>query len=255
MLVKVLRSGSGGNACYVELGGTRLLVDAGVPLEVITRELAPLGVTPADLDALLLTHEHDDHARGAGLVARLAAAPVLATTATLQAAARFLPDGAGEPVEAESTVRVGAVTVEAFPVPHDAADPVGFRLAGPDGVVVIAVDLGAPTGALRERVADADVLVLEANYDLRLLGVSAYPWFLKNRIIAPTGHLSNEGAAQAASWAPRVRAVVLTHLSEVNNLAPLARDVVLDARRYEGLPPARVEAVRPNTAGPPIALA
>ncbi|MDR7584062.1 MAG: MBL fold metallo-hydrolase [Armatimonadota bacterium] len=175
MLVKVLRSGSGGNACYVELGGTRLLVDAGVPLEVVARELAPLHITPADLDAVLLTHEHDDHARGAGAVARLAAAPVLATAATLQAAARFLTGDLGEPIQAGGALRVGALTVEAFPVPHDAADPVGFRLTGPDGVVVIAVDLGAPTGALRERVADADVLVLEANYDLRLLGVSGYP--------------------------------------------------------------------------------
>jgi hypothetical protein len=110
--------------------------------------------------------------------------------------------------------------------------------------------LGAVTGPLQERVPRSDLLMIEANYDLRLLGVSPYPWFLKNRILGPTGHLSNEGAAEAALCAARdgrSQVFVLMHLSEANNLAPLARDTVLWTLEREGIATTRVEVVRSNS--------
>jgi phosphoribosyl 1,2-cyclic phosphodiesterase len=123
---------------------------------------------------------------------------------------------------------------------------------------VIACDLGEVTDNLLDHARGADLFLIEANYDLRLIGVSAYPWFLKNRIISPTGHLSNDGAAQAAagvascgraaSGAPQT--IMLIHLSEVNNLAPLARDIVRAALDAEGLRDVKVEAIRPNSGGP-----
>src|SRR3989304_10157199 len=147
----------------------------------------------------------------------------------------------------------GAVPVEPFLIPHDAVEPVGFTLRVDGLQVVVAYDLGDVDGALRERLPAADVILLEANYDPRLLGVSGYPWFLKNRILSSTGHLSNESAARAAVWAARggkAQTIFLLHLSEVNNLPPLARDVVRWALEREGIRTARVQAVRSNAAGP-----
>ena len=151
------------------------------------------------------------------------------------------------------TFNVGAFPVEPFLIPHDAVEPVGFTLSVDGLQVVVAYDLGDVDGALRERLPAADVILLEANYDPRLLGVSGYPWFLKNRILSPTGHLSNESAAGAAVWAARggkAQTIFLLHLSEVNNLPPLARDVVRWALEREGIRTARVQAVRSNAAGP-----
>ena len=251
--VRILRSGSAGNAILLEAAGTRLLIDAGIPLDVIARELAPLDLELSDLSAVLLTHEHDDHARSAGTLARAAGIPVMANEHTLQQAANFLGAAATERFTTGTTFNVGAFTVEPFLIPHDAVEPVGFTLSVDGLQVVVAYDLGDVDGALRERLPAADVILLEANYDPRLLGVSGYPWFLKNRILSPTGHLSNESAAGAAVWAARggkAQTIFLLHLSEVNNLPPLARDVVRWALEREGIRTARVQAVRSNAAGP-----
>lgn len=251
--VQVLRSGSAGNAILVEAAGTRLLVDAGVPVEVIARELAPLNLGLGDLTAILLTHEHDDHARSAGALSRATGISVLANEPTLAHAAAFLGGARTERFTTGAPFAVGAFEVEAFPIPHDAAEPVGFAMQV-DGVrVVAAYDLGDADGPLRERLPAADLILLEANYDPRLLGVGGYPWFLKNRIISTIGHLSNDRAAEAVVWAARGRrtqTVFLIHLSEVNNLPSLARDTVRSALEREGIATTRVEAVRPNASGP-----
>ena len=251
--VRILRSGSAGNAILLEAAGTRLLIDAGIPLDVIARELAPLDLEASDLSAVLLTHEHDDHARSAGALSRAAGIPVLANERTLQQAANFLGAAATERFTTGTAFQVGPFTVEPFLIPHDAVEPVGFTLRVDGLQVVVAYDLGDVDGALRERLPAADVILLEANYDPRLLGVSGYPWFLKNRILSSTGHLSNESAAGAAVWAARggkAQTMYLLHLSEVNNLPPLARDVVRWALAREGVGTTRVQAVRSNAAGP-----
>lgn len=254
MNIRVLRSGSSGNAIMVAAGGTAVLVDAGLPAEVILRELAATPLPPPA--AILLTHEHDDHARGAGTLSRALNVPVFANAATLQAGTAVLNGAAVERFTTGRPFQVGALTVEAFPVPHDAVEPVGFVIAG-DGVrVFFATDLGEATGEVLARAEEADVVVVEANYDLALLGVSPYPWFLKNRILSSLGHLSNDAAAQVAlrAAAHRARAVALVHLSDINNLTPLARDTVTWALAREGLGNVRIEAVRPNGSSPPWAF-
>ncbi len=247
--LRILRSGSSGNAIFLEAAGTRLIVDVGLPAEVVARELEALP-DASPITAILLTHEHDDHAKGAGALSRLVGAPVLANAGTLAAAADLRN---GTPTERFTTgvpFRVGGLRVEAFPVPHDATEPVGFVVSGDNVSVLIATDLGGVGGDLIARARDADVLILEANYDLRLLSVSPYPWFLKNRILSPTGHLSNDAAARAVVEAAsdRPRTVFLVHLSDINNLTPLARDTVQWALEREGITAVHVEAVRPNGA-------
>jgi len=248
--VRVLRSGSSGNAILVEAGPTRFLVDAGLTAEAVLREIGEDGRAPR-LDAILLTHEHDDHARGAAAIARATGAVVLANEPTVRAAGLQLAGARVETFMQGRPFALGLVEVMPFPLPHDAAEPVGFVLSI-DGVrAAIATDLGEVTDELLTRARGADLFVLEANYDLGLMAVSSYPWFLKNRIVGAQGHLSNDNAARAAaaSLNGRPQTVCLVHLSEENNLAPLARDTVRAALDAAGARGVRVEAVRPNRGG------
>ena len=249
--LRILRSGSSGNAIFLEAAGTRLIIDVGLPAEVMARELDSIpGASP--ITAILLTHEHDDHAKGAGALSRLLDAPVLANAGTLAAAGDLLAGVSTERFVTGVPFRIGGVQVEAFPVPHDAVEPVGFVVSANGGRTVIATDLGGVTDDILTRARDADALILEANYDLRLLSVSPYPWFLKNRILSPTGHLSNDAAARAVVEvaSDRPQTVFLVHLSDINNLTPLARDTVQWALEREGIAAVRVEAVRPNGTSP-----
>lgn len=249
--VRVLRSGSSGNAILVEAGPTRFLIDAGLTAEAVLREIGEDGRVPR-LDAILLTHEHDDHARGAAAVGRATGAVVLANEPTVRAAGPQLAGARVELFRPGRPFALGAVEVTPFPLPHDAAAPMGFVLSR-DGVrAAIATDLGEVTDELFARSHGADLFVLEANYDLGLMAVSSYPWFLKNRIVGTQGHLSNDGAARAAVAAlnGRPQTICLVHLSEENNLAPLARDTVRAALDAAGARGVRVEAVRPHRGGP-----
>jgi phosphoribosyl 1,2-cyclic phosphodiesterase len=251
--VQVLRSGSAGNTILVEAGPTRLLIDAGLPAENIARLLASMNLTPGDLTAVLLTHEHDDHVRGSGPLSRAAGVPVLANEGTLRRAAQFLGGARTERFITGTPFKVGEVQVDPFPLPHDATEPVGFMLSAGGIRVLLAYDLGDLTEPLLERMPTADLILLEANYDPRLLGVGTYPWFLKNRIISATGHLSNDRAAEAvlrAARPGRAQTVLLIHLSDINNLLPLARDTVRWTLEREGIRAISVEAVRSNGAGP-----
>jgi len=248
--LRILRSGSGGNAIFLEALETRILVDAGLPAELVAQELDILGVQPDDLTAILLTHEHDDHARGAAVLGRLSGVPVLANEGTIRAGGAALAETRLERFCTGQAFQVGSLHVEAFAVPHDAAEPVGFLIRTNCATAVIATDLGTVTDTFIDYARAADVVVLEANYDLRLLAVSPYPWFLKNRILSTTGHLSNDAAARAVVVAAsdRPQQVFLVHLSDVNNLMPLARDTVQAALDEAGIAHVRVEAVRPNGA-------
>lgn len=258
--VALLASGSAGNVALIDAGGDRVLVDAGLPADTIERALDPLGVPPRSISALLLTHEHDDHARGAGAFGRAAGVPVFANTATLAAAKDALSGVVVRPFETGRPFEIGAFVVTAFPVPHDAVEPVAFSIQVGERRIVIATDLGSADEILDAHIADADLIVLESNYDLGLLHVSAYPWFLKNRILSGRGHLSNDDAARALArtsvrgGAHRSRTVCLAHLSEVNNLAALARDTVRDALAGAGRGADPVLAVPPNGRSDPIVL-
>lgn len=224
-----LGSGSRGNATFVELAGTRLLVDAGLSARQLSLRLAAIDVDPRSLDWVVVSHEHDDHARGAERFSRTHDVPVLCSHGTL--AARDLSPAclAGwRPLEPTRGADLGSVWVEAFPVPHDAAEPVGFVLHGGGVRVGLATDLGHATPLVRERLRSCDVLLVEANHDARMLAEGPYPWHLKQRVAGRLGHLSNgETAALLAEVLDeRCRAVVLAHLSEHNNTPHLARETV-----------------------------
>jgi len=217
---QTLASGSAGNALLVQLGDARLLVDAGLPFPVIAARLAGAGVALSDLDAVLVSHEHADHARAlAELRARHPAIPVLATAGTARAAARDLGVVLDGTLRPERALFVGGVAVVPFPVPHDAAEPVGFRIELGDFALAIATDLGEVTPVVLRAFAGCRAVVVEANHDIELLARGPYPPFLKRRIASRRGHLSNAQTADLlhAVAGPWLRHVTLAHASATNN--------------------------------------
>ena len=208
----------------VEAAGTRVLVDAGFSCREMEARLAALGVDPAGLDAILISHEHGDHARGAGRLARRFGCAVAATSATLRCLGFSSPSFRLLPFESGRSFRLGKWRVTGVPVPHDAADPVAFRLDTPDGSVGYALDLGHATEALCRGLAGCETLIVESNHDPDLLEQGPYPQDLKQRLRGPRGHLSNGEAADfiAGTATMQTRALVLAHLSGTNNRADLA---------------------------------
>ena len=231
MRIAVLGSGSSGNATLVRAGSTHVLLDAGFSARDLERRMESLGVSPDQVQAIVVSHDHGDHTRGAGVFARRHGTPLFMTERTRDACAKILR---GE--EDLRTYRpgrpfnVGDVRIEPFITVHDAADPVGLAVVDEcTGLRMgVATDLGRPTAQIRHALSGCDLLVLEANHDEVLLATSAYPWSVKRRIASSHGHLSNQAAAQfvVELLHPRLAGVVLAHLSNECNRPELARKVV-----------------------------
>lgn len=220
MRFSVLASGSGGNACYVETRHARVLIDAGLSCRALVRRLEAVGVKPEGLDALVVTHEHTDHIRGAGPLARRFNLPVYINPPTLKNALRGL-GRLPRPVSFETgcSLRIKDLLIETFAKCHDAADPAGLVVCGEGRRLGLVTDLGRSTRLVEDRLRGCGALVLEFNHDPWMLEAGPYPWVLKQRIRGAEGHLSNEqaGALLAAVAHEDLRHVVLAHLSAVNN--------------------------------------
>jgi phosphoribosyl 1,2-cyclic phosphodiesterase len=230
MKVISLQSGSNGNCIYVEAGQCRLLFDAGISAKQAELRLAGHGRSIRDVDAVLISHDHTDHARGIGVFQRKFGIPVYATGATLRAAQAHLALGdLGEirPFRAGDKLKLAGLSVQTIPTPHDGADGVAFVLDDGRRRLGILTDLGHPFAGLGETIATLDAAVLESNYDPDMLDCGPYPEFLKRRIRGPRGHLSNdESAGLVKAWASRrFQWACLAHLSEQNNEPNLALGV------------------------------
>lgn len=224
-------SGSKGNAHLVGSAGSYVLIDCGISSLRITRALGRVGVSPAEIEGILLTHEHRDHTAGLEVFRKRCPVPIYTTAGT----GRALPRGGGRDhvraVEPGRPFAVGAFRITPFRVSHDAADPVGFRIEAGEGDAAFATDLGWVDEQVREAIAGVRVLVLESNHDEELLRTGPYPAYLKERIRSRTGHLSNGETRSALTFAGHsgLEAVVLAHLSEENNRPGLALDNARDA--------------------------
>jgi phosphoribosyl 1,2-cyclic phosphodiesterase len=221
-----LGSGSRGNATLVECGRTRLLVDAGLSARALGQRLDAVGVSPQSVTAILLSHEHVDHARGAERFSIRHAVPVVCSSETLDAMDRSPRHFAAwhELTEPED-LQLGGIRVSPFAIPHDAVRPVGFVLTAAGLRIGMATDLGHATTLVVERLKGCHVLMLESNHDEKMLRDGPYPWQLKQRVAGRMGHLSNEEAAGLlrATVDADCLAVLLAHLSEKNNTPGLAR--------------------------------
>jgi phosphoribosyl 1,2-cyclic phosphodiesterase len=254
MKVRSFASGSSGNALLVESSGIRLLVDAGLPPYLLFRRLREAGLERGSLSAILLTHEHIDHAQGAAVLAQEWQVPIISAPQTLRQVLPTPEEGGSrwaEPLEVGKSLRVGSLEVTSFPVSHDAVAPCGYMISSGAWKVCVAVDTGDVLGPMLEMLRAAHLLVLEANHDRERLLNGPYPWHLKQRILSPTGHLSNEQTIRAleavVDRAPRW--VWLAHLSRTNNTPDLARSQI--GGRLTQLGATHIQAeVLPPGAGP-----
>ncbi|MBZ0115082.1 MAG: MBL fold metallo-hydrolase [Thermoanaerobaculia bacterium] len=226
MRVVVLGSGSQGNALVVESEHGRLLVDAGFSGREIARRLARVGLEPSDLSALLLTHEHGDHSRGAAAFARRHGIRLHATRGTL--AGMKLPQkvrGLISEFRSDREFEAGGFRIEPFGIPHDAREPVGLVIEDSRGCRLgLAADLGCRSRLAWTRLQGLHILILETNHDLDMLRDGPYPWSLKQRVASRHGHLSNVDAVAGLEELMHddLQAVVLYHLSQTNNRPALA---------------------------------
>jgi phosphoribosyl 1,2-cyclic phosphodiesterase len=224
--VCILGSGSKGNCTYIESPEVRILIDAGLSAREIERRLRQIERSPETLDGVLISHEHSDHIQGVGALARRYKLPVYANPATWRRAQHIvgLVDDLREFRTGTSFVLKDLV-VDPFSLPHDADDPVAFRLSWHRRTMAIVTDLGYASQLVRERIRGCHLLVLEANHDDAMLRAGPYPWPLKQRIGGKSGHLSNLQSSQLLRdiLHDELEHVVLAHLSEINNLPDLAR--------------------------------
>jgi phosphoribosyl 1,2-cyclic phosphodiesterase len=228
----ILGSGSSGNAALLSTAGTRLLIDAGLSKRETLKRLTEIGMRPASgssgIDAILLSHEHADHAAHLASLAEEFGVPVFLTEGTRERLEKEWKQSA--PISTElfcpgQRFSVGDIDILPFVVPHDAAEPVGFRFKA-DGVSIgFVVDLGFLTTLVREHLRGCEAVVLEANHDLEMLRHGPYPWFIKQRVMSRLGHLSNAAMAEFLEFDfdGRAHTIVLAHLSENNNSPEMAR--------------------------------
>ncbi len=227
MEVAMLGSGSAGNATLLRGGGVTLLVDAGLSCRQMEARLATLGVSPAEVDGILLTHEHTDHTSGLRVFCKKWPTRVFCNSQTASALPADIPRGCFHLFETGSRFALGGLMVRAFPVPHDAMDPVGFRIEE-DGVAFgFLTDLGHANRLVLEAMRGIQGLLIEMNYDEELLQQDTKrPWSVKQRIASRHGHLSNAEAARALASldAPELETLILCHLSRDCNSPRLATE-------------------------------
>ena len=230
-------SGSEGNGLIVESGSTRILIDCGFRLSETVKRLKRLGLEPADLAAILVTHEHDDHAGGVARFARRFHLPVYLTYGTLIS---FGPRAALMPrvvlIDSHEPFAIGDLEIYPYPVPHDAREPSQFVFGDGDRRLGLLTDTGASTPHIERMLSGLDGLVLECNHDLDLLMNGPYPPTLKRRISGRYGHLDNGTAARLVTDidCSRLQHFIAAHLSAQNNTPELARAAMAGALGCEG---------------------
>lgn len=237
----VLASGSTGNATYITTENTKLLVDAGLSGKQLEALFTTIGENPADLQGILVTHEHADHIKGLGVFARRYKLPIYANAKTwveldslcgkIDVAQRFH-------LEREEHIQIGDIEIESYGVSHDAVEPMAYCFYHGGKKLSLSTDMGYVSERIKGTLQDSDVLIFESNHDVEMVRMCHYPWNIKRRILSDVGHLSNEasGEALAEIISDRTKKVYLAHLSKDNNMRELARmtvQQVLETRGFE----------------------
>jgi phosphoribosyl 1,2-cyclic phosphodiesterase len=252
--ISILASGSTGNSTLLETSSTTLLIDAGLGKKEMLRRFEALGrARPERVDGILVTHEHSDHSTGLAQMAREFNCPAYLTEPTHREIVKMFAaedrekpaSPAGGPdrkpsrpsrkaqidrveyIRAGERFQIGDIEINPFAIPHDAADPIGFTFRSSGTKVALTTDLGYMPELVKYHLREADFLILESNHDLDMLKVGPYPWYIKQRVMSRTGHLSNsvvsDFLADSEVFDGRARHLVLAHLSEQNNTPDIAQ--------------------------------
>ncbi len=228
-----IASGSSGNCTYIGSDNTHLLVDAGISNKRIEQGLNEIGVKGSELGGIVITHEHSDHIRGLGILARKYGIPVYGTCETLDEIQK--KKGLGEyPKELLTKIRpdvefsVGELSILPFSIDHDAANPVAYRFRDGRKQVAVATDMGHYDQYIIDHLQGLDALLIESNHDVNMLQAGPYPYYLKRRILGEHGHLSNENAGRLLNHLlhDHLKYILLGHLSKENNYEALAYETV-----------------------------
>ena len=237
MIVAPLSSGSAGNAYWLESDGTAILVDAGIGPRDTKKRLEVVGCDITALRAIVITHEHYDHIRGAEKIARRYEVPIYLTRGTLDASRIDTADVDTVVFENDSSFTIGELQVHARKTIHDAADPACFVVEARDGTRVgIASDLGYVNPEVLQHLSGCDGLFFESNHDLDMLRMGSYPWSLKRRIMSRFGHLSNDDSVNAVQrlLGAELKTLCMIHLSQKNNHESIVRDMCTRLLRRTG---------------------
>ena len=243
MYINPLFSGSSGNCTLIGADGGLFMVDAGKSARAVSAALALAGEKPEDIAAIFITHEHTDHIAGVGVLCRRYGIPVYANAATWQAMEPLIGEVPPKCIRVFESGRdffIGGVSVLPFCIPHDAAEPVGYRVYYGGHSVATATDIGVFTKKTLEALSGTDIVLLESNHDIDMLHANDhYSAQLKARILGRYGHLSNEACGEALLqlYQTGVRHAVLGHLSHENNTPELAMSTVCGVLRAHGLEP------------------
>lgn len=224
----VLSSGSTGNATVVDNGETRLLIDVGFSAKKMEQLMKERELAAGAIDAILVTHEHSDHIKGLGALARKYDLPIYANEKTWEELDRQIGEIAENNkrvMETGAMLDFGTLKVESFGISHDAAEPVGYCFHEGEQKLSVVTDLGYMSSKVKEKITDSDAMVLETNHDVEMLRMGHYPWSIKRRILGDKGHLSNEAAGEALCdvMSGKTKSVYMAHLSRDHNLMDLAR--------------------------------
>jgi phosphoribosyl 1,2-cyclic phosphodiesterase len=226
-------SGSAGNGLVVAQNATRLLLDCGFGLRDSTERLARIDIAPEQLNGILITHEHEDHAGGAFKLARKFNLPLWMTHGTHKMLERHLPT---EPltvhiIDSHTSFAIGDLQITPYPVPHDAREPVQYTFSNGDKKLGVLTDTGCTTPHIQAMLSGCHALVLECNHDLEMLMNGPYPMSLKQRVSGRLGHLDNHssGSILKALDNQHLQHIIAAHLSEKNNTPTLAIDALSSA--------------------------
>ena len=238
MKLSVLGSGSSGNAIYVSCGQAQILIDAGMSGREIDSRLKKCASSADKIDAIFLTHEHNDHIKGAGVLSRRCDIPIFANKHTWEGAAKKLGSIKDKNCRLlGKNKEIGKINLKCFSLSHDARDPVGYIVSSGNKKVGVVTDTGYLSQEVKSELQELDFLIIEANHDYEMLMHGPYPAYLKKRINSKQGHLSNDAAAVAVPElvqdnCPRV---LLAHLSQDNNIPEIAYITIKNNLEREGL--------------------
>ncbi len=226
-------SGSSGNCICIGSDTTHILIDAGISCKRILEGLSQIGLAPDDISAVVISHEHNDHIKGLGVLARKLGVPIYATPGTISKLREleFLqdyPEELFEAVNPDVSFLIGDLELLPFSVSHDAADPVGYRVRNGRKQLAVATDMGIYSQYTIDHLLGLNAVLLESNHDVNMLLTGRYPYYLKMRILGEKGHLSNENAGQLlnAILNDSMQYIMLGHLSRENNYEALAYEAV-----------------------------
>lgn len=228
-----IASGSSGNCIYVGNSNTNILVDAGISKKRIEDGLFSRDINPEKIDGILITHEHSDHVSGIGVMARKYKMPIYGTVETIAAMLKTkgvgrIPEECLKYVQSDEPFMINDIQVNPFAISHDASNPVCYTFQSDGHKVGVATDLGKYDDYIVANLAGSEILLLEANHDVNMLQVGAYPYYLKRRILGDKGHLSNENSGKLIKTLlhDNMKYVFLGHLSKENNFPELAYEAV-----------------------------